>query len=137
MASCAGRRTSHRPGRVIPVLQAGRQPVSRQHRNRRRNRPDQRQRQRPRSQQRLHRIGVIGGSDGHNLYGDRIQGLTGVYADAHTRPAIFDAIRKRRCYATTGEPIHIDFRVNGHFMGAEIEAASGPVIEARVAAQPI
>ena len=79
-----------------------------------------------------HRIGVIGGSDGHNLYGDRIQGLTGVYAEAHTRPAIFDAIRKRRCYATTGEPIQLDFRVNGHFMGAEIEAASGPVIEGQV-----
>ena len=60
----------------------------------------------------------------------RIQGLTDLYAEAH--PAIFDAIRKRRCYATTGEPIQIDFRVNGHFMGAEIEAASGPVIEARV-----
>ena len=39
----------------------------------------------------------------------------------------------RRCYATTGEPIQLDFRVNGHFMGAEIEAAAGPLIEARVA----
>ena len=46
--------------------------------------------------------------------------------------AIFEAIRKRRCYATTGEPIQVDFRVNGHLMGSEIEAADGPVIEATV-----
>ncbi len=75
------------------------------------------------------RIGVIGGSDGHNLYGDRIQGLTGVYATELTRSAIFDAIRKRRIFATTGDPIELDFRVNGHLMGSEISASEGPVIE--------
>lgn len=78
------------------------------------------------------RLGVIGGSDGHNLFGDRIQGLTGVYATELTRPAIFDAIRRRRCYGTTGEPIVIDFRVNGHLMGSEIEASEGPVVEAAI-----
>ncbi len=78
------------------------------------------------------RLGVIGGSDGHNLFGDRIQGLTGIYANALTRPALFEALRKRRCYATTGEPIVIDFRVNGHLMGSEISSADGPLIEASV-----
>ena len=78
------------------------------------------------------RLGVIGGSDGHNLFADRIQGLTGVYATELTRPAIFEAIRKRRCYATTGEPIQLDFRVNGNLMGSEIEASDGPVIEGTV-----
>ena len=78
------------------------------------------------------RLGVIGGSDGHNLFGDRIQGLTGVYAAELTRPGLFEAIRKRRCYATTGEPIVIDFRVDGHLMGSEITAAGGPLIEAAV-----
>ena len=78
------------------------------------------------------RLGVIGGSDGHNLYGDKIQGLTGVYATELTRPAIFDAIRKRRIYATTGDPIELAFQVNGHLMGSEIEASDGPVIEAKV-----
>jgi hypothetical protein len=78
------------------------------------------------------RLGVIGGSDGHNLFGDRIQGLTGVYAKELTRPALFEAIRKRHCYATTGEPIQIDFRVNGSLMGSEIKATSGPVIEGEV-----
>ena len=81
------------------------------------------------------RLGVIGGSDGHNLFGDRIQGLTGVYATELTRPAIFEAIRKRRCYATTGEPIQVDFRVNGNLMGSEIEAGDGPVIEGALKAR--
>jgi hypothetical protein len=87
----------------------------------------------------LWRLGVIGGSDGHNLCGDRIQGLTGVYATELTRPAIFEAIRKRRCYAITGEPIGVDFRVNGNLMGSEIDARDGPVIEAVVegTAKPI
>ncbi len=75
------------------------------------------------------RLGVIGGSDGHNLYADPIQGLTGVYAEELTRAGIFEAIRKRRCYATTGAPIELFFQVNGHPMGAEISAAEGPLIE--------
>ncbi|HTM50625.1 MAG TPA: DUF3604 domain-containing protein [Bryobacteraceae bacterium] len=78
------------------------------------------------------RLGVIGGSDGHNLFGDRIQGLTGVLATELTRPALFEAIRKRRCYATTGEPIQVDFRVNGRLMGSEIKVTEGPVIEGTV-----
>ena len=78
------------------------------------------------------RLGVIGGSDGHNLFGDRIQGLTGVYATDLSRPAIFDAIRKRRCYATTGEPIQLDFRVDVNLMGSEIRSSGGPLVEANV-----
>jgi hypothetical protein len=78
------------------------------------------------------RIGVIGGSDGHNLFGDRLQGLTGVYATALTRPELFEAIRSRRTYATTGEPIALDFRVNGRLMGSQITASEGPVVEAMV-----
>jgi hypothetical protein len=78
------------------------------------------------------RLGVIGGSDGHNLFADRIQGLTGIYATELTRPALFAALRQRRCYATTGEPIQVDFRVNGHLMGSEISSADGPLVEANV-----
>lgn len=77
-------------------------------------------------------LGLVGGSDGHNLYGDRIQGLTGVYAASLTRAAIFDAIRHRRCYATTGEHIVVEFQVNGHMMGSEIAANDGPLIEGNV-----
>ncbi len=78
------------------------------------------------------RLGVIGGSDGHNLFGDRIQGVTGVYATELKRSALFAAIRARHTFATTGEPIQLDFRVNGHLMGSEITAATAPVIEGEV-----
>jgi hypothetical protein len=78
------------------------------------------------------RLGVIGGSDGHDLFGERISGVTGIYATELSRPALFEALRKRRCYATTGEPIVLDFRVNGRFMGSEITASDGPVVEATV-----
>ncbi|MCP5114694.1 MAG: DUF3604 domain-containing protein, partial [bacterium] len=78
------------------------------------------------------RIGVIGGSDGHDLFGARIQGLTGIYATELSRHALFDALRKRHVYATTGEPIELVFKVNGHLMGSEIKASEGPVIEAEV-----
>ncbi len=78
------------------------------------------------------RLGVIGGSDGHNLYGDPIQGLTGVYSEELTRKSLFDAIRKRHIYATTGEPIELVFKVNGALMGSELTANDGPLIEATV-----
>lgn len=45
-------------------------------------------------------------------------GLTGVYAEANTREALFDALKARRCYAFMGEKrIGLDFRINGHYMG--------------------
>ncbi|MFQ6097766.1 MAG: hypothetical protein ACE5O2_08565, partial [Armatimonadota bacterium] len=36
----------------------------------------------------------------------------------------FDAMYDRRCYATTGTRIVLDFRVNGRVMGSEIVVAS-------------
>jgi hypothetical protein len=35
---------------------------------------------------------------------------------------VFDALYERRCYAVTGEPIVLDFRVSGTMMGGEIRA---------------
>jgi hypothetical protein len=60
-------------------------------------------------------------------------GLTAVFAPDLTRRAVFDALRARRVYATTGERILLDFRVNELFMGEE-GAFHAPVrIVARVA----
>ncbi|HXH83655.1 MAG TPA: DUF3604 domain-containing protein, partial [Candidatus Tectomicrobia bacterium] len=84
-----------------------------------------------------YRVGVVANSDGHKgrpgashpgastfgAYG----GLTCVLADALTRDAIFDAIRARRCYATTAaQRIHVELSVNGLPMGGE-GRARGPV----------
>lgn len=45
--------------------------------------------------------------------------LTAVYAPELTRDAIFDGLRSRRTYATYGERMFLDVRVNGRFMGEE------------------
>jgi hypothetical protein len=50
-------------------------------------------------------------------------GIMAVYADELTRQGILRALRSRRCYATTGERIILDFQVHGHPMGSEISAA--------------
>ncbi len=67
-----------------------------------------------------YRLGFVGGSDGHVLKpGSR--GLTGIWAPELSREALFDALRKRRTFATTGARIQILFSLNGHPMGEEIK----------------
>ena len=61
--------------------------------------------------------GFVGGGDAHNIMPGTC-GLTGVIAESLTRGAVWDAIRARRCYATTGPRILLDFSVNGHPMGS-------------------
>lgn len=59
-------------------------------------------------------------------------GLIAVWAKELTREALFEAIKARRTYGTTGERIVIDFKVNGHFMGEEIYVDSPPEICAEI-----
>lgn len=75
------------------------------------------------------KFGLIGGSDNHGLvrhHGMAYKrdsyrtGLAVVLAPELTREAIFDAMMKRRVFATTGVKPRLDFRVNGHLMGEEI-----------------
>ncbi|MCI0392685.1 MAG: DUF3604 domain-containing protein [Acidobacteria bacterium] len=77
-------------------------------------------------------IGVVGGSDNHDLYSERATALTAVLAERLDRHSIFEALRSRRCYATTGEKIIIDFRVNESWMGSKIRSKKSVVIRARV-----
>ncbi len=80
------------------------------------------------------RVGFSANADDHSGHGsDRIVrhkegrdftgGLTGVYAKENTREAIWDALRNRRCYATTGDRIIAEFTLNGHPMGSELDAS--------------
>jgi hypothetical protein len=81
-------------------------------------------------------VGIMCNSDGHKgrpgaegpgagEFGIA-NGLTCVLAESHTRNAIFDALKNRRCYGTTGPRIDLDFTVNGQPMGSVIEA-DGPL----------
>ena len=91
------------------------------------------------------RMGCIACSDDHGGNGglktgaDLIQcpGITGVWAEANTREAIFDALKARRCYGYMGfsdEPgkpcgrVTVDFRIDGHYMGEEISVTGDPAL---------
>jgi len=78
-----------------------------------------------------HLLGVYGGSDSHdgcsgtrNFSGldaeqsGQIGGLTCVLADGFTRRDVWNALVHRRCYATTGARLWLDFTVNGAPMGS-------------------
>ena len=64
------------------------------------------------------RIGCIGSSDEHSGQGGRRHGgIAAVRSADLSRAGLFDALRRRHCYATTGERILIEFSINGVEMG--------------------
>ncbi|MCD6521418.1 DUF3604 domain-containing protein [Candidatus Calescamantes bacterium] len=87
-----------------------------------------------------YRVGFIASSDNHHgapgvhAYPSRFTnltyhgGLAAVIAPELTREAIFDALYERRCYATTGVRIYLDFRINGELMGSELKVEKGEKI---------
>ncbi len=73
-----------------------------------------------------HRLGFVGGTDSH--YGLANQGsyhvndgngLACVIAPELTRAALWQALHDRRCYATTGDRILLDFTIDGKPMGSD------------------
>ncbi|MFO8071857.1 MAG: CehA/McbA family metallohydrolase [Polyangia bacterium] len=80
------------------------------------------------------RFGLVGGSDGHGLDWQhgicRVRdshrtGLTAVLCERATREAVLDALRARRCYATSGAKILLWLEAAGAPMGSEIRAPAG------------
>lgn len=85
------------------------------------------------------RIGFVGASDnhvGHPGYSGQtnrqLGGLAAALASENTTEAIFDALRSRATYATTGERILLDATLNGGRMGSAQDASEGRVLDARV-----
>jgi hypothetical protein len=71
------------------------------------------------------RMGTIASSDNHFARPGREGfGVMAVYAPELTREAVFDAIRRRRTYGTTGCRLLLDFAVNGTPMGGEVRLTS-------------
>ena len=81
------------------------------------------------------RVGFIASSNSHDghpgdsqggrstaYYHARGSGRLAVYAKEFNRTGVLEALRARRVYATTGEPIFLDFRLNDHRMGSELRA---------------
>jgi len=85
------------------------------------------------------RIGFTGGTDNHSGWPGRQVGgigasgssaggwvgLTGVYAPEHSRAGIMRGLYNRRCYATTGVRMVVDFRLDGAPMGSELQLGPG------------
>ncbi|MCB0188401.1 MAG: DUF3604 domain-containing protein, partial [Caldilineaceae bacterium] len=81
-------------------------------------------------------VGIMCNSDGHKgrpgaegpgagEFGIA-NGLTCVLADSLTRDAVFDALKNRHCYGTTGPRIDLGFTVNNQPMGSVLET-DGPL----------
>jgi hypothetical protein len=72
------------------------------------------------------RMGTIASSDNHFARPGRDGfGVMAVYAPELTREAVFDAIRRRRTYGSTGCRLLLDFAVNGVPMGGEVRIDPG------------
>ena len=57
-------------------------------------------------------------------------GLTAVQAEELTRDAVFNALRERRCYGTSGVKILLDLEVDGFPMGSAARTVSRPAVGA-------
>lgn len=68
-------------------------------------------------------VGTIASSDDHTgRPGQPSKGLTAVWAPRLEREAIFQALRQKRTYGTTGQRIYLDFRMNDAVPGSQIVA---------------
>lgn len=89
------------------------------------------------------RVGFVAGSDDHSGRpgwstptlsgrGGVRGGLTAYLATELTREGIWEALRSRRCYGTSGPRIVLDVSVDGHPMGSEFTADGPPVVRVGV-----
>jgi hypothetical protein len=78
-------------------------------------------------------LGVIASSDDHSgRPGLPYNGLAAVYATELTRDAVFDALKKRRTYGTTGQRMILHFEINGNLMGSQVPLEIGKYPNIRV-----
>jgi hypothetical protein len=75
-----------------------------------------------------YKMGFIASGD-HNSMGI---GVAALYVREISRQGIIEALKARRCFATTGDRMFADFRVNGRLMGEELQCAGRPRFTARI-----
>ncbi len=96
------------------------------------------------------RFGFMAGSDSHDGFAGTAQGsaimnfankfsevgsgATAVLADGLSRETIYDALKGRAAYATSGARISVEFSVNGAMIGQTVHAAGNRKIGIRVQA---
>jgi len=91
------------------------------------------------------KLGFIASSDAHlvplgSLFEGPVKhnkihntGLAAIYSEELSRNGLYEGIKSRRTYATTGERIFINFKIEGYPMGTEFNSATVPEIEVIVA----
>jgi len=84
------------------------------------------------------RIGLIASNDGAGLPGSWPRGIAGIWAQELSREAIWEALKKRRTFGTTGDRISLWLQLNGEPMGAVIRNPSGARVKIDVeGVQPV
>ena len=78
------------------------------------------------------RLGFFGGSDSHERNPGLGGALTGAWAEANTREAIFQAMFDRRVFATTGQRPDLRFAIGDIPMGGCGQVAGMPVLRVQV-----
>lgn len=80
-----------------------------------------------------HKFGMVGSSDSHTGLSGYQSGMLAVLAPDLTREAVFEAWKARRVYALRGgERIVLDFRVNGSFMGTQVQVTGAPRLSVKI-----
>ncbi len=72
------------------------------------------------------RFGLMGASDNHRIVPGLGGAVTGLYVRERSHEGIVEALKQRRCYATTGCRLVLDFRINDHMMGSIVQSADPP-----------
>jgi hypothetical protein len=90
-----------------------------------------------------YRMGFLGGSDSHNgrpgndrpgfqLRRYAKSGITGLYTNELSIAGVIEAVRARRCYATTGARMLATVTADGNFMGSEYQTRNHPTVHASI-----
>jgi len=75
-------------------------------------------------------LGFTGGTDDHYGFpGNYGEGLTGLYTEELSRAGVFAALKKRHCYAVTGDRIELSVRLGSGIMGDILPAATERVLQ--------
>jgi len=79
-------------------------------------------------------LGTIASSDDHSSRpGLSYRGLSAVLANELTRDAIFNALKERRTYGTTGQRILLSFKIENQMMGSRVRIPKGEFPHVEVA----
>jgi hypothetical protein len=67
------------------------------------------------------RVGFTSSGDHYSI------SFAGVYVAERTRDAVFEALQERRCYATTGARMKLEFRADEKLMGSVVPTGGSPI----------